>query len=136
MVLNGFFFVEVLWVPNYDALKDREGTVLNVYGTETNLEMAEYVYGYVTTLLGNLWRDYKSAFELTGNRERMRYYAGVVQGLHSKLEQELERAAEQTAMVWKGDSRLREYYTHLNPHVVTRRTGGVSASAAYNRWDQ
>ncbi len=131
MVLNGFFFVEVLWVPSYDALKDREGTTLNVYGTETNLEMAEYVYGYVTALLEKLWRDYKAGSELTGNRERMRYYAGVVQGFHAKLERELEGAAAQTALVWKGDSRLRDYYTHLNPHIVTRRTGGVSASAAY-----
>jgi hypothetical protein len=131
MVLNGFFFVEVLWGWSYDALKDREGTTLIVYGTETNLDMAEYVYDYVSALLDRLWQGYKKEAGLESNRERMRYYAGVIQGFYSKLEEDRQRASAETALVWKGDSRLGQYYSYLNPNVVTRRSGGVSASAAY-----
>ena len=131
MVLNGFFFVEVLWAAGYDARKDREGTILTVYGTEQNLEMAEYVHSYVTALLGRFWQNYRKETGLENNRERMRYYAGVVQGFYAKLEEERERASAETALVWVGDSRLTEYYSYLNPSVVTRRSGGVSVSAAY-----
>ena len=131
MVLNGFFFVEVLWAWSYNALKDREGTTLTVYGTQTNLDMAEYVYDYVSALLGRLWKTYKKETGLESNRERMRYYAGVVQGFYTKLEEDRQRASVETALVWMGDSRLGQYYSYLNPNVVTRRSGGVSASAAY-----
>jgi len=132
MVLNEFFFVEVLWARTYDAARDRDGSVLRVFGTRSNLDMAAYVYDYLAALLPRLWAAYRERAGLTGNGERLRYWAGVVQGFHAKLgEQARDLAAGSEALVWQGDPRLREYYRHHNPRVETRRTSGVRASEAY-----
>ena len=47
LLLQDFFFVEVLWVFDYDAGRDKSGTVLQIHGTSTNLDMAEYTYSYL-----------------------------------------------------------------------------------------
>ena len=131
MILNEFFFVEVLWTRTYDALADRDGTALEVYGTPTNLDMTEYVYEYLSQLLERLWQDYRQRESLPGNRQRRGYYSGVLQGFHAKLEEQAAGTSSAGALVWKGDSRLTEYYRYLNPHVETRTTGGVVASTAF-----
>ena len=136
-ILNQFFFVEVLWARTYHPQRDRMGTVLQLFGTPTNLSMASYVHDYLGTLLPRLWEQYRRDNGLTGNRERMRFYAGVAQGFHDKLAREAEAAANawrpggSNDLVWKGDSRLQAYYRHLNPYVQTRTTSGVSASEAF-----
>ena len=132
MILNEFFFVEVLWARSYDALGDRDGTVLTVYGTATNLEIAEYVYAYLSQLIYRLWPQYVQRLGIQGNRERQGYFAGVLQGFHGKLtERERQSRSAGRELVWIGDSRLVEYYRYHNPRVVTRKTGGVVASDAF-----
>ena len=126
--------LEVLWTRSYVAAHDRDGTVLEVYGTRTNLDMADYVHAYLTQLLDRLWSDYRRARSLRSNRERMRYFAGVLQGFHGKLGRQrvdLEELVETTALVWQGDDRLQSYYRYHNPRIQTRQTGGVAASEAF-----
>jgi len=130
-ILNAFFFVEVLWTRSYDALRDRPGTVLEIYGTAANLDMAEYVYSYLANLLDPLWASYRSSSGLRDNRERLRYFAGVLEGFHRKLAEQETTLAEEHALVWKGDPGLRDYYRHVNPRVHTRYGGGVSLTEAY-----
>ncbi|MEE2659279.1 MAG: DUF2786 domain-containing protein [Candidatus Latescibacterota bacterium] len=137
MVLNEFFFVEVLWARSYDARSDRQGTVLEVYGTVTNLEMAEYVHSYLCELLPRLWRDYRKRQGVTDNHERMRFFAGVLQGFHEKLESQRRALASQggtgdeRSLVWKGDARLGEFYRYYNPRIQTRISGGVASTEVF-----
>jgi len=137
MILNEYFFVEVLWARTYDAHRDRDGSVLRVFGTPANLDMATYVYEYLSGLLPRLWASYRERAGLTGNGERLRYWAGVMQGFHAKLGEQAMRLASgrlasgSGALVWKGDPRLHDYYRHRNPRVEMRRTTGVRASEAY-----
>lgn len=141
MILNEFFFVEVLWTRSYDAARDREGTVLEIYGTQTNLDMADYVFDYLSYLLTPLWDNYKRQQKLSDNRERMRYFAGVLQGFHAKLTRQRDARHEvpsagidvtaTRALVWHGDRRLQEYYRYHNPRIQTRQTGGVAATDAF-----
>ena len=136
-ILNEFFFVEVLWARTYQPHRDRAGTVLQLFGTPTNLSMASYVHDYLGTLLPRLWNQYRCANRLPGNRERMRYFAGVAQGFHEKLTREAASPAKpgdeegSAALVWRGDSRLHAYFRYLNPYVHTRTTAGVSGSEAF-----
>lgn len=133
MILNEFFFAEVLWARTYDARRDRDGSILRVFGTRSNLDMATYVYEYLSGLLPRLWVSYRERAGLAGNGERLRYWAGVMQGFYAKLgEQAAELASASGALVWKGDPRLHEFYRHHNPRVETRRTAGVRASEAYH----
>ena len=131
MILHEFFFVEVLWSPTYQPLSDREGTILQIYGTPANLDMAEYVYAFLSGLLGQLWAGYKERQGLRGERQRQAYYVGVLQGVYGALREQEGRISASQALVWKGDPRLQEYYRYLNPRVRVRRSGGVAATPAY-----
>lgn len=131
MILNEFFFVEVLWGLCYDAARDRDGTVLQIFGTDANLDMSEYVYDYFSRLLGALWVRYREAEGLSNNRERQRYFAGVTQGFYGKLQEQERSFGQEAALVWQGDSQLLEYYRYVNPQVQTRTSSGVRASAAF-----
>ncbi len=130
-ILNTFFFVEVIWAHSYDALRDRMGSVLQIFGTPANLEMAEYVYTYLLHLLDRFWEEYKAANGLRANRERQRFFAGMLEGFYRKLDAQEKTIQETQALVWKGDSRLREYYRYLNPRVQTRYGGGVAQTRVY-----
>ena len=136
MILNDFFFVEVLWARSYAAGRDLEGTVLEVYGTPANADMAEYVHGYLTWLVRSLWDDYRAQRSLEGQRERMRYWAGLLQGFHDQLSRGRRAGSAAGAaseeLVWKGDARLRAYYRYHNPRVVTRQSAGVAATEAFD----
>ncbi len=131
MILHEFFFVEVLWSPTYQPQTNREGTVLQIYGTPANLDMAEYVYAFLSGLLVQLWSAYKERQGLRGERQRQSYWVGVLQGVHGALSEQEERIHTTRALVWKGDPRLQEYYRYLNPRVRVRRGGGVAATPAY-----
>jgi hypothetical protein len=130
-ILSDFFFVEVIWAESYDAIRDRVGSVLQVYGTSANLEMAEYVYTYLSRLLYSLWEDYKASNGVTANRERQRYFAGVLQGFHGKLREQASSLQETHALVWKGDAKLKAFYRYLNPRVERRYGGAVRVTSAY-----
>ncbi len=130
-LLGRFFFVEVLWQYSYDAGRDKTGTILTVYGTPHNLEMAHYVYDYLWTVMGSLWKEYKKARKISGNRQRQKYFAGVLDGFYKKLEWQ-ERVIRTTqALVWKGDPRLTTYFRYLNPRIRTSYGGRLNATAAY-----
>ncbi|MEE8349671.1 MAG: DUF2786 domain-containing protein [Acidobacteriota bacterium] len=130
-ILNQFFFVEVLWAESYDALRGRSGSVLEIFGTATNLDMAEYVYHYLLTLLDHLWKKYKTLNGISINRERQRYFAGVLEGFYRKLHDQ-EASLEKThALVWKGDPRLQKFFRYLNPRVQRRSWGGPSRNQTY-----
>lgn len=131
MLLHEYFFVEVLWAPTYQPQLDREGSVLQLYGTPANLDMAEYVYVFLSGLLEQLWVAYKERQGLRGERQRQSYYVGVLQGVYGALRDQEARIHASQALVWKGDPRLQEYYRYLNPRVRVRRGGGVAATPAY-----
>ena len=130
-ILNQFFFVETLWSQSYDAANDRRGTVLQIFGTPQNLDLAAYVYDYLIGLLPILWTDYRESRRLPGNRERQRYYAGVLEGFHTKLKEQDRLMASSEALVWKGDPKLNSYFRYHNPRVVTRYGGGVTRTETY-----
>ena len=130
-ILNEFFFVEVLWAESYDARAGRSGSVLEIYGTTANLEMAEYVYHYLLDLLDRLWEEYKIRNGIQLNRERQRYFAGVLEGFYRKLQKQASTLDKTHALVWKGDPRLQSFYRYLNPRIQKRYWGGPSRTRAY-----
>ncbi len=133
LILQEFFFVETIWTETYLAARDQRASVLEIYGTDANLDMATYVYDYLLQLLPRLWTTYRRACGLDSNRERQRYWSGVLEGFYHKLRQRDERArSEGEALVrWQGDAQLRAYYEYVNPRVRVRYGRGVCASEAY-----
>jgi hypothetical protein len=130
-ILHEFFFTEVIWVESYRPLEDRDGTVLQVCGSPRNLEMATYVYTYLTELVKRLWERYRRRSGLETNRERQRFYAGVLEGFCARLRDQEQRFQAEEGLVWRGDGRLVEFYHYLHPHAQVRRGGGVTVNGVY-----
>ena len=131
MILNEYFFVEVLWAESYNPALDKTGSILQIFGTPANLDMAEYVFHFLIDLLQRLWQDYKLAQSITFNRERQRYFAGIVEGFYYKLQEQDKTIRETEGLVWQGDPKLSAFYRHLNPHVQTRAWGAAARTQAY-----
>lgn len=130
-LLGRFFFVEVLWVQSYEVHRDQSGTVMQVYGTPENLDMAAYVYDYLTRVLNDLWQAYRVERKVKNNRQRQQYFAGVLAGFYQKLDSQKQSLAETQALIWKGDAQLQAYFRYVNPQIQTRQGGGGRATEAY-----
>ena len=71
-ILQRFFHVQGIWVQTYDATMDKDGTVLEVCGTETHLQLADHVHTYLSRLLPDLWLNYKKRHGVRRDADRAR----------------------------------------------------------------
>jgi hypothetical protein len=118
-ILARHFFVEAIWVPSYLPREGKQGRVLELCGTGSNLEVAAYVHGFLLETGERLWRTHRAARRLEGNQERRRFLLGVMMGFDDKLgAASTENRRE--GLIWVGDPALTEYLGRRYP----RRTGG------------
>jgi len=122
-ILADHFFVEVIWVYGYRPEDGKRGSVLEVCGTNANLEMASYVHDFLQHTAERLWKEHKRQLGIRRNRDRRSYIAGVMEGFRERLRSEKRRAAEK-GLVWVGDADLRRYYRKRHPHVRSVRLQG------------
>ncbi len=129
-ILTKHFFVEVIWVPVYDALEQRSKTVLEVSGTASNVALAEYVHAFLRETAERLWRAHKQRTGLRLDRDRRGYLAGVMLGFDEKLSAE---AAECKAagLVWVADADLDAYFRGRHPRTTSTRFGGGRVTEAH-----
>jgi hypothetical protein len=129
-ILRDFFFVETLWVSVYRPREAKWGSVLEVCGTKENVELAEYVHGFLVHTAEMLWREHRARQGLRGNRDRRKYIAGVMAGFHSKLSK--ERGSDQArGLLWLGDDKLKAFFRRRYPHVRSVSYGTSGGTHAY-----
>ena len=129
-ILQDHFFVVVLWTFSYDARRDKLGRILQITGTPANLEVADYVYNYVMGVTDSLWKEHKRI--ATHERStKLQYLAGLLHGLLEKLERQKWELKREYGLVWRGDSKLDEYFRYLNPRTSSSGGGGVSRGEGY-----
>lgn len=120
-LLEQHFFVECIWVPVWRPLDGKRGTVLEICGSSENLEMAGYVYDFLSRTAERLWSDYRRASRVP-NRERRAYLAGVMTGFREKLAAG-QAEAQREGLVWISDPELHGYFRRRHPSVrMTRYT--------------
>lgn len=129
-ILGEHFFVEPIWVPAYRPLDGMRVTVLELCGTPANLEIAEYVHGYLTQTAERLWVAHRRAHGIDGNRERRTFLAGVMTGFSQKLAREKVKHKSE-GLVWVRDGDLDVFLRRRHPHVNTVRYGGGRRGDAY-----
>ncbi|HEY0706647.1 MAG TPA: DUF2786 domain-containing protein [Polyangia bacterium] len=129
-ILAEHFFVEVIWVTAYAAMEGRQGRVLEVCGTPTNLEVAGWVHGYLLEAAERLWQDHKREARLRSDRERRRFRLGVMMGFREKLRKSAV-AARSEGLVYKGDPALTDYLRVRHPRQTTGRAIGFTASGVF-----
>ncbi len=131
-LLPEFFFVEVIQVASYDSRLDIEGSTYEVFGTPANLAMAEYVYAYISSVLPGLWREHRLRNGITGDRDRLQFFEGVVVGFRKRLAaEESARLAGENALVWRGDPALTAFYRYHYPRIRTTQRGGGQRGEAF-----
>ncbi|MFO0611824.1 MAG: DUF2786 domain-containing protein [Polyangiaceae bacterium] len=132
MILRDHFFVDPIWVSVYRPREGTRASVLEVCGTDANLEMAAYVYDFLSHAGERLWREHQRATRTRGNRDRRAFIAGVMSGFYAKLNE--ERATQREAgLVWKGDADLQVFFRARHPSIVHTRYSGSSANPAHQR---
>jgi hypothetical protein len=130
IILGEYFFVEVIWVPVWRAREGKRGNVLEVCGSLENLEIAGYVYDFLTQTAERLWRDHKKREGITRVTERQCYLYGVMSGFRDKLEKETALAKKE-GLVWVGDADLSRYYRARHPYTRTTHVSSSADAGAY-----
>lgn len=130
LILGKHFFVETIWVPCYRPREGKRASVLEVCGTPENLEIAEYVHGYLLETAERLWREHKERYGLRSDRDRRTYLAGVMTGMNDKLARESKKS-EEAGLVWIADGDLERWFRTRHPHVRHVRYAGQRRTEAY-----
>ncbi len=128
-ILAQHFFVEVIWIPVYRPLLQKRGSVLEVCGTSSNLEMAAYAHAFLSRTAEQLWAEHKRGKGIRSDRDRRAYLAGVMTGFLERLNAERTRNKEH-GLVWLKDADLSDYYHRRHPRIAhVRHQGGRRTEA-------
>ncbi len=129
-LLGKHFFVESIWIPVYLPSEGKRVTVLELVGTPANLEIAEYVHGYLLSTAERLWRQHKRSSFIESDRDRRTFLAGVISGFAQKLAREIVQQREQ-GLVWLRDADLDEFFHRRHPRMRTFTYGGGRKREAF-----
>lgn len=119
-LLSEYFFVKVIRIPVYLAKLGKRGAVFEIAGSRANVEMAEHVYAFLLATAERLWRENRGDQRVRSGHDRLSYQAGVIRGFHDKLRDERVEL-KGTGLVWRGDSRLDDFYHARHPRITSRR---------------
>jgi predicted SprT family Zn-dependent metalloprotease len=117
-ILRDHFFVEIIWVPGYVPESGKRGSAMEAIGTPENLELSAYVYAFLANTAERLWQSHRRAQQITSNKDRMPYYAGVMSGFAQKLGQEAKRH-KADGLIWVPTGKLSEYTRKRHPYLRT-----------------
>lgn len=113
-------------------LLGQPGTVLEVCGSEANLEMASYVHEFLLGAAERLWQAHKRQAGIRGDRDRRAYLSGVMKGFHEKLEAG-ERDNRKEGLVWVRDPALSAFYDKRHPRRRAVRSQARGSAEAFDR---
>lgn len=133
-ILQDHFFVDVIWVHSYRPADGVHGRIMEVCGRRENVEIADYVFSFVTGTADRLWHEHRSRNRIRGNANRRAYLAGVMAGFRDQLAQQKQSQVEQ-GLVWLGDPDLDRYFERRHPRISTRShfEGGHDATREHGR---
>lgn len=139
-ILTGYYFVDVVFSDLYDAQENAIHKTMEILGTEQNVLMAEYVYGFLRHQSEALWTNYRAKHALKGAAPKMSFQTGVVAGFKRKLDTlERTRKAETgpqqpsasasvieagQSLVRFNDPGLRKFVRSRFPRLTSVRSGG------------
>jgi hypothetical protein len=130
LLIARFFFVDVIWVPVYRVREGKRGSVLEICGTLENVEIAEYVHGYLLATSEHLWREHKKRLGIRGDRDRRTFLAGVMMGMRDKLTQQ-QQTSEEAGLVWVADGDLERFLRQRHPYIRRVQHAGNRRTEAY-----
>ncbi|HMU38327.1 MAG TPA: DUF2786 domain-containing protein [Pseudomonadota bacterium] len=127
MVLGRYFFVETIWVKSFDVQTGLRGSILEILGRPENLEMAAYVYEFLSQQAERLWSEHKRG--LANRRDRRTFLSGVISGFSNRLKQQ-NLAQQEQGLVWVADAELSHYLRQRYPNIRHVRSKGQPKNSA------
>ena len=85
-ILTGYYFVDIVFSEMYDSQQNTSHKTMEILGTEQNVLMAEYVYGFLRQQTDSLWENYREVHSLKGAAPKMSFQVGVIAGFKKKLD--------------------------------------------------
>lgn len=115
-VLGRFFHVRIVWIQSSLVVNDKSAWLMEASGTEANLEVAGYVYDFLTREVARLWRKHqiKNPF-LKGKSPKRDYQIGVLRGLITKLAEEQDVQSTGSELVLLKQARLQQFFDERHP---------------------
>jgi hypothetical protein len=108
-IVHKFFEVRIV--------EDYRGSI-NFLGTESNVEIAIYIYGYLSQMFDLLWQlfEIRNPKLVDGNpAARSKYQTGLSDGLLNELTRQRRRAETEMGLTLVTDTELTEYYYQQYP---------------------
>jgi hypothetical protein len=130
-ILSDHFFVQTIWVPLWRPLLGKRGSVLEICGSEANLELADYVHAFLNVTAERLFREFRKSGKARGAK-RLTFIAGVMSGFRDRLERERKKSKSE-GLVWVGDPALDGFFRRRHPRIRWTRYAVGHGSEAYAR---
>lgn len=130
-LITTHFFVEGIWISVYMPFEKRRGSVLEIAGTNENLDIAEYVHGFLANTAERLFQDHVGTGGIRKG-DRRTFLAGVLSGVSDRLHSERKKQKQQ-GLVWVKDADLFSYYRKRHPHIRHVRYASGRETDAYER---
>ncbi|HET7542242.1 MAG TPA: DUF2786 domain-containing protein, partial [Polyangiaceae bacterium] len=128
-ILADHFFVQAIWVPVWRAQEGKRGSVLEICGSNENLELAEYVHAFLNVTAERLFREYRRSPSGRGAK-RLTFQAGVMSGFRARLERERKKSKAE-GLVWVADAALDGFFRKRHPRIRWTRYAVGHGSEAY-----
>lgn len=129
-LLMDYYFVKGIWVSAYVVKKGKMGSVLEISGTARNLQIATYVFDFISRFIDAEWDRYNANTKM--NRYRKTDFAtGILSGFKLKLDKESSvRKTVSTgfSLVPITDPQLKQYFSARYPRIETLQRKGRSYS--------
>ena len=123
-ILVRFFHVRPIWVPSLMVGHSRTVWAMEVSGSQTNIEIAGYVYDFLIREVDMLWNAHRTANpHLRGKTPKRDFQIGVLRGLIEKLSLEEEIPSDNPSgyeMVLVKQEKLDQFFADRHP---SRKTG-------------
>lgn len=112
-ILEAHFFVR--WMQSRPRGGDGYPFMTTVYliGTKANVQIAQYVHGFLMLKYRELWLNYKRENDLPESM-RQSYYLGLTEGIKDTLRKQQNRIQEERGLVLVKDPKLEEIIDAMN----------------------
>jgi hypothetical protein len=130
-ILSKHFFVACIWIYVWRVAEGKQGRVLEVCGSDDNLELASYVHTFLNRTANRLWFKYKREEGLRSNRFRREFRAGVMSGFLDKLNDE-KKVCQQEGLVWVGEKAVQDYYKKRHPDRRAGRRFNITSGSTHD----
>ena len=126
ILLSDFYYVFSIWESAYVIEKGKMGRVLEISGTEKNVQIACYVYDFVNRFIDSQWEMYNHGKGL--NRYRRSDFAfGILEGFDAKLKAQSKMRSAKTGygLIKVEDPLLERYKAYRYPRIRKNRGKAV-----------